>query len=155
MSKKDILKNIVSLLAFLITGILSGIFVTLYLFDTMPLMDQSTIPENPVGIVILPFFAFFLCSVALVILGTLLFTMRKSVRVSLLLFCKKESKICITFKIIGYLIILRIVYSGIRDLFEFKQFFINGLCYYTSAVAFVLICMMIFVSIITRKSKNE
>lgn len=150
MLAKNILKNIAALLAFILTGISFGIFETLYLFDVLPLMDQSTVPENPVAIVILPVLALMFSVSLAAILGAVIFGKRRSVKLSLLLFRKKERKRCIICRVIGYLIILRLVYEGIRDLFEFKQFFINGLWSYASAVAFVLIGMLIFLSIITK-----
>lgn len=150
MLAKNILKNIAALLAFILMGISYGITVTLYLFETLPLMDQSTVPQNPVAIVILPVFALMFSVIIAAILGAVIFVKRRSVKLSLLLFRKKECKRCIICRVIGYLIILRFVYEGIHDLFEFKQFFINGLWSYASAVTFVLIGMLIFLSIITK-----
>lgn len=152
MSVKDIFKNIIALFLFILIGLSSGIAETLYLFDILPLMDQSTVPENPVAIVILPMLALLFCGFVSVILGIIIFCKHKSVRLSLLLFRRKERKICLICRIIGYLIILRLVYEGIHDLFEFKQFFINGLWSYTSNVAFVLISMLIILSIIAKNT---
>lgn len=155
MKAKHILKNIVSLLGFLLSGISTGVAVTEYLFDTLPLMDQSTVPENPVAIIIIPFLALCLSVFATAILAIGLLGMRKNVRLSLLLFHKKESKVCIAIRIIGYLIISRLIYEGISDWFEFRQFFVSGLWYYASAVIFILLGMIIFLSIITKEVKYE
>lgn len=155
MTAKDILKNISALLAFLLSGISTGVAVTFYLFDTLPLMDQSTVPENPVGIIIIPFLALCLSGVATVIAAVGLFGMKKNVRLSLLLFRKAESKVCIAIRIVGYLIISRLIYEGAGDWFEFGTFFLNGLWYYASAVIFILLGIIIFISIITKYIKKE
>ena len=151
MKAKDVFKNIAALLMFLIVGVFSGVAVTEYLFDTYPLMDQATVPENPIGIILIPFLALFLYTFATVILSIVLFGMKKSVRLSLLLFRRKESKVCIALRIIGYLIIIKLIYESICDVLEFKRFFVNGLCYYTSAILFVLLGMIIIISIATKK----
>lgn len=152
MKAKDVFKNIAVLLLFLVVGISAGMAATLYLFDTFPLMDQSAVPENPVCIVILPFLALLLCAFATVIFAVGLFCMKKSVRVSLLLFHRKESKVCIALRVIGYLIVLILIYESIYDILTFKQFFINGLWYYASSIVFVLLGMVIFITMVTKKT---
>ena len=153
MTAKDIWKNISALFAFLLSGISTGVAVTFYLFDTLPLMDQSTVPENPVAIIIVPFLALCLSAFVTAILAIGLFGSSKNVRLSLLLFHKKENKVCIVVRLVGYLIISKLIYEGIRDCFEFRQFFVNGLWYYASAVIFILLGIIIFISIITKGSK--
>lgn len=154
MKAKDVLKNIAVLLMFLLSGIFAGHTLTLYLFDTLPLMDQATAPENPVGIIIIPFLALLMCTFASMILAIGLFSMKKSVKLSLILFRRKESKSCIALRIIGYLIIIKLIYEYICDWIEFRQFFIYGLCYYVSAVVFVLLGMIILITIVTKKGSD-
>lgn len=151
MKIKDIFKNIAFLLVFLISGLSSGMALTMYLFDTLPLMDQATVPENPVAIVVFPGLALNFCTFAVIFFSVMLFSLKKKVKLSSLLFCKKERKRCIVLRSAGYLIIARLVYESIRDIFEFKQFFINGLWYYASAVVFVLSGMMIFIAIVKKQ----
>lgn len=144
------IKNIIANLLFLISGISTGTALSFYLIDTFPLMDQSLVPENPIGVILIPMIAVFLSVIASLVFAGLLFRSKKCVKPSLLLFRKKDGRLCVIIRCIGYLLILRLIYDSIHELLEFKKFFLYGLWYYTSSFVLVLTGMVIILSIITK-----
>lgn len=91
MSVKGIFWNIITLFIFFLSGVSAGYSMTLYMLDTFPL-NPIELPGNPIGITLVPIFAFLMCAFITLILSIILFSMKKRVRASLLRFCKKKIK---------------------------------------------------------------
>lgn len=150
---KDILKNIAALLALFCTGISSSIATFYYFNDTLMFVQDADLPETPTayllggffgmvfGIMFTLFITFVFC--------ILIFALCRKIKLSFLMFNEKENTACKIFRTIGYLIIIWFAYQGISDWIEYKTFFINGLWFYLSSIAFCAMGIIIFEAIIT------
>lgn len=150
MAVKDVFKNISALFGLLTAGVSGGFASTAYLIETMPLMDQSAVPENPVAVIILPFLSAAFSIFVVIVFAVLIFALNRKVRLELLVFRKGERKVCYVFRGIGYLVIIRLIYEAVRDWITFGRFFTTGLWFYTSGVVFVILGLMIFIAIISK-----
>lgn len=159
MKAKYIFQNIASLTALFLTGISASAATERYFYDTIKFVNDADLPENPTAYLMGGFFGevFGIMFTILIVFILLIwiFYLRKKIRLSLLLFQKGESIACRVWRIIGYLLILRSIYHGVNDYIKYKEFFINGLWYYSSIVAFISMFIIIFESIITKDKVLE
>lgn len=155
MQVKSVLKNILVLLMFFIAGMSAGVSSTLYVMDIWPLSDQTTVPDNPAAIVIIPFISLILCTIADMVLAVIIFSMKKNAKLTKLLFNKRDSGICIVLRIIGYILIALILYEFICDRLKFGRFFANGLWFYASMVVLILTGMIIIISLLSKETEKN
>lgn len=159
MTAKDSLKNLTALFALFFTGISASAAIFFYFEDTFPLLNRADFPENPAAYALGGYlgavFGVILSLFITVTFFVLIFSLHQKIRLSLLFFQKNETIACKIFRSIGYALAAWFVYRGIRDWIVYKTFFINGLWYYASAVAFVAMGILIFESILTQDTDSS
>lgn len=151
MTVKKFFKNLAALFALLTAGISASYAVFFYFDDTLKFLDSASLPENPVGIVMLPVLGSIFSIFITMFFAVLLFVLRRKIEWPLLFFHKDESIACRIFRILGYLLLAGIFYSGIRDLIVYKEFILSGLWYYASLAAAAAIGIIIVESLLTKR----
>lgn len=155
MKLKNIFKNIAVLSAMPISGTLSGISLLSYFDDTLKYMDPTSLPENGVGIIILPFAGFIFSVFLVVVLGMLIFGLRKDIKLSCLWYHKSERKSVSIDRLIGYIAVFGLIYEGIRDWLEYKVFLVSGLLFYACSIVFIIVLTLTVCSLIFKETENN
>ncbi|MDO5398755.1 MAG: hypothetical protein Q4G33_12585 [bacterium] len=148
MKLKTVFKNLAFIFFLPIASTLSGISSMVYFDETLKYMDPASLPENGVGIILLPFLGFIFGMFLAIFFGIFIFGLQRNIKLSYLWFQKDERKPGSFVRCIGYLFILRLIYEGIRDWIEYKVFVVSGLLFYAVSIIFVLILTLVCCSII-------
>lgn len=145
---KKILKNLTALLVFFASGISASVASVDYFADALKFWDAESLPENPVGIVVVPFLGGILTIFAVLLCAALLFALGKEVKWQLLFFRKGERAAGVIIRCLGCFALLYVFYGLLRDLIASGALLWSVLWYHLSFVAFFAVGIVIAESLI-------
>lgn len=151
MTAKKMFKNTLALLLLTILGISAGQGAMYYACNILPLIESQETSAPPIGIILFPFLAFIFSITLTIIFASLLFGLKRTVKLSNILLLKKDEVLIKIIKVTAYLILLMLIFTAVKDLIQYRRFLLCGLWFYISITLFIITGTVIICSILTKE----